>query len=375
MKNMKKYFSLSLLRVYIAQRFNRLILGWPVGGIPKSVIGDIPEVSELSRYTTYLSIERTVDPAHSVDFGFPLDYPSHFPHRHAYKSKNTYAVKGAIVYVKSGCVVLQNTREILLESVGSLNRLIGWGGILPEIIDTPRPKTHVDNPVVVFPDTGYYHWLLEVLPNLLHTIQIAEKDAKIIIPASPRGYQGQALKEILGENYERTVIELRTAVTADKVIFTSFEGSSGFVRQKDIEALHRTFSTTMVRDAPGRKLYVSRKKSAKRKISNEEDVEAALRSKGFLIVYAEELDFLEQIKRFSSAQMVVGVHGAGLANIVWCSMGTPILEIFPFDFTHSCFATLAATNQLRYDWTCCAPESGTWGRADIDHILTKIRKF
>ena len=39
------------------------------------------------------------------------------------------------------------------------------------------------------------------------------------------------------------------------------------------------------------------------------------------------MSFKEQIEIFSNAMMVIGLHGSGFANIVWCPLNCKIIEI------------------------------------------------
>lgn len=39
----------------------------------------------------------------------------------------------------------------------------------------------------------------------------------------------------------------------------------------------------------------------------------------------------EQVALYTRARIVVGVHGAGFANILWAPSGTDIVEIIPID--------------------------------------------
>ena len=43
------------------------------------------------------------------------------------------------------------------------------------------------------------------------------------------------------------------------------------------------------------------------------------------------VDVSTQIQVFSRADVVVGVHGAGLANALWCRTGTHLCEIVPIN--------------------------------------------
>jgi capsular polysaccharide biosynthesis protein len=77
------------------------------------------------------------------------------------------------------------------------------------------------------------------------------------------------------------------------------------------------------------RIFLTRSKKRLRFIENADEVEAALRNYGFRIVDADTLSLEEQIKLFSSASFLVGIHGAGLTNMVYREGNCSVLEIFP----------------------------------------------
>ena len=66
-----------------------------------------------------------------------------------------------------------------------------------------------------------------------------------------------------------------------------------------------------------RKLFISRADAAGRKPINEEHVQQALRARGFEVVTLSGRSARDQIDLFASASHVVGVHGAGLTNVLF----------------------------------------------------------
>ena len=60
-----------------------------------------------------------------------------------------------------------------------------------------------------------------------------------------------------------------------------------------------------------------------------------IKIKNFQIIDTENMEINDQIKIFSSAEIVISSTGSALANIVFCKEGTKILEIRPkynFDY-------------------------------------------
>jgi capsular polysaccharide biosynthesis protein len=82
---------------------------------------------------------------------------------------------------------------------------------------------------------------------------------------------------------------------------------------------------------PTRKLYISRSRAMIRKLSNESQIIELLKKYEFEVVYLENMSLMEQINLFSSAKVVLSVHGAGLTNILFCDKRVNVIELFPKD--------------------------------------------
>ena len=76
---------------------------------------------------------------------------------------------------------------------------------------------------------------------------------------------------------------------------------------------------------PRRKFYIPR--TNKRVVQNETELVNLL--DGFEVFDPGRHSFEEQIEAFSEAEAVVGVHGAGLTNILFAPEGCRVLELFP----------------------------------------------
>jgi len=116
----------------------------------------------------------------------------------------------------------------------------------------------------------------------------------------------------------------------------------------------------------------SRSNTRKRRVENEPELEERLQSNGFRIVHCENISFRDQVGIFSGAKFIVGLHGAGLSNMVWADPPCKVLEIFPHGFFNDCYARLALTLSFEYEYVECAPGSG---RIPIDIVTGKIKQI
>lgn len=97
------------------------------------------------------------------------------------------------------------------------------------------------------------------------------------------------------------------------------------------------------------KIFINRKESSGRTISNFKDLEKTLIENNFLILYLEEMSISKQIEFFSNADFIIGIHGAGLANIIFSHKNNPeIIEIAPSDFTPTHYYWLSQSLGFNY---------------------------
>ena len=78
----------------------------------------------------------------------------------------------------------------------------------------------------------------------------------------------------------------------------------------------------------GRKLYVSRQATDRRRVSNDDLVAAMLTSQGYETVCPEALSVRQQIELFASATHVVGASGAALTNMIFAAPGASIVAFY-----------------------------------------------
>jgi hypothetical protein len=96
-----------------------------------------------------------------------------------------------------------------------------------------------------------------------------------------------------------------------------------------------------------RKVFISRSQSARRRFVNEESLYERLKKEGFERYCLDHLSVDDQIQLFSNAEIIIGPHGAGLANLIFCKPGTTIIEILQA-LEDNFFCCLSQTLELPY---------------------------
>jgi capsular polysaccharide biosynthesis protein len=78
------------------------------------------------------------------------------------------------------------------------------------------------------------------------------------------------------------------------------------------------------------RLYIKRGSTGVRRVVNELEVEEKLRGMGFVCLDLKDLTLMEQARLFLNAKVIVGAHGAGFANLLYChGPKTVVFEIYP----------------------------------------------
>jgi capsular polysaccharide biosynthesis protein len=124
-----------------------------------------------------------------------------------------------------------------------------------------------------------------------------------------------------------------------------------------------------------RKLYIHR--TGTRKIINEKEIVEVVKSFGFEIFQPEKRP--DSMLDFCNASAVIGGHGAGLADSVFCRKNTPVLELIPSDHVFQYYDTLADSSQLDYGYllskSATEKPTGVWGTSYADfHVDPEILK-
>ena len=79
----------------------------------------------------------------------------------------------------------------------------------------------------------------------------------------------------------------------------------------------------------GKKIFLTRNKKRMRHIVNSAEIEALFIHYGFEIVDSDLLQMEQQVEIFANAKVIVGIHGAGLTNLMLRNGECLVLEIFP----------------------------------------------
>jgi len=213
----------------------------------------------------------------------------------------------------------------------------------------------------------YWHWLFDILPRLMMLEDMGKKTEEVYIQKR-HSFQRETLK-LMGTFSNKRIIDCDQVpiISASRVVVPCHQISSGREFPKWVcQMLRERFLPQIADDQTftARRIYVSRETARFRRVLNEDEIIDLLKQYGFITVRLEDLAFTEQVKFFRDAEIVVGPSGSGLANLVFSSMGTKVIELFPTSTADANFRLSRAMNLDYYFLTDPGSRSGTSGYDD-----------
>jgi capsular polysaccharide biosynthesis protein len=201
---------------------------------------------------------------------------------------------------------------------------------------------------------NFAHWLLEDLPRLRAYNYYSDAtggDVKLLLKRDPPAWMTDTLR-CMGFQYTDWIEWDQQSARVKNLVVPrmSYIHSTG----SQFAPASRRWVGETIRNGCGvetsehpKRVFISRQKSDRRKITNFDEVMDELKPLGFRPYNLEDLTIEEEISLFSQADMIVGVHGAGLATTIYAEDIT-LLELFPHDVSATTYFILA--NEMGFDY-------------------------
>ena len=234
---------------------------------------------------------------------------------------------------------------------------------------TPRKLRNLDGSVLSLLTGGagnenYFHWLSDVLPRIAlcnRTVNLSEIDY-FLLPDDIKKFQSETLDCLKIPKHKRLSSKKFRHIKAKKLIVTDHPVVTSVRGIKDTHKipgwiilwLRNVFlsKNIAINKKHKNKIYIDRSETTNnfqptRFISNEDEIKKYLLKNNFILAKLHEMKFSEQIDLFYNAECIIGLHGAGLANLVFCKPGTRVIELINTS-TSSHFEIIAKKNNLNY---------------------------
>ena len=181
---------------------------------------------------------------------------------------------------------------------------------------------------------NYYHWLVEGLLclDVLSGALGLDSNLKIALPKTMEIHAVIDHRETLrsfGVNYDTVEIESKL-IRVQEAVWVD-EGIVEFLPPQYLKQFQQRMSAfyQAAPKPPGRRRLLVARRGPTRTIQNIAQVQNFLAEYGFETVYLEGLTMADQITLFQGAEFIIGPHGAGLSNLLFCAPGTKVIEFMP----------------------------------------------
>ncbi len=229
-------------------------------------------------------------------------------------------------------------------------------------------------PLVSRLDPNYFHWLVHWCGQV-EALEAYERQTGVRPTVLVRGGGGGYLRaglELLGVDPARTV-DWHAADgprPVDRLVVCSRPGNEVDSSPASLRWLRDRFlSAAAASPAAARRLYVPRKRGGWRSVVNEDELVARLTRDGFEVVRPDGMSLADQVRLFAEAAVVVGLHGAGLTNVLFAPRGR-LVELRG-TYGGGEYRSMASGLAVPYAAVPCEPV-GQDVRADPDAVLRAV---
>jgi len=223
-----------------------------------------------------------------------------------------------------------------------------------------RSVLKVSGPCLFITDqhsNGFFHWCADVLPRLalLESAGLRAQDLTLVVPSM--AVFSYLQPSLLPFAFKAVVLGTPFQwISCSSLTVLGPPAPTGNYRPQLLLSVTQVITSSYVKDFleqeksyPEKKIYISRSQARRRTITNESEVLPVLQAAGYEIVHLETLSFPDQVRLLSQAHRVLGLHGAGLTNMLWMPQGSLVIEIrFPQDADNNCYFSMASALGHRY---------------------------
>lgn len=235
-------------------------------------------------------------------------------------------------YINVGVAAVITSENKLVSEISTRNaELIISSSDLPSIYNIEGTAALLS---IKWGKNNYFHWMFDIVARICLLLLSNFKIDKFVINQCQKQFQRETI-ESLGISQDQIIeSEIYPYIEAERLLVPSFSYSDGkYLRipKWGCDFLRNSFLPEQVKETKyhqTERIYISRKEASRRQVVNEQEVVSFLDTFDFENVTLESISVAKQAALLASAKVVIAAHGAGLTNLVFCSSGTKVIELF-----------------------------------------------
>jgi Glycosyltransferase 61 len=218
---------------------------------------------------------------------------------------------------------------------------------------------------------NYFHWFCRCLPKAI-LLATSDPDVPLLLPFGTklRHFQRESLARC-GLLDRIRYVQSRRAVVGELALVDGMNVLNPHMLLRTRDAMLKPDRRV---DPLGR-VFISRATAQWRRMPNEAEVANCLSEYDFELVDFSEMSLDQQIAMMQSTAVLVGLHGAGLTNMLFASPGLHVVEITDPDFPNADYYMLASALGHAYwhlEGIACGASAP--GYHDVSAPLDELRR-
>lgn len=224
---------------------------------------------------------------------------------------------------------------------------------------------------------GYFHWFADVLQKYY---LLNEKNVKIILPIKYSNFnfivESAKLLDI-----QLLFVDEKEIIKCKNLIIVPTLFKSGNYYESVVRKMQLKFFNKIKRERPPltkncKILYLSREKTQRRKVVNEEEILNLLEYHNGRTAILEDLQWREQLELFSNCEILISPHGAGLTNMFFLPNKAQVIEFRHVESTiQNMYFSLASALRIKYYYIICKSEKSDTHLANITVPIKKLEEL
>ncbi|NEO93913.1 MAG: glycosyltransferase family 61 protein [Moorea sp. SIO3G5] len=221
-------------------------------------------------------------------------------------------------------------------------------------------------------DNNYFHFYNDILPKLglIQELELFQEHPIIVSKKLFNTNYFQEAISLAGLKNRKWIIQDNQYIHVDNIIVIRAHELTHKGLIRNLKLLN------FKHDNPqkNRKIFLTRPKGAFRNLANRKTIVKIAKSLDFEIIDCSQLPFVEQIRIFSQARVIVGEHGAAFANIIY-RYGYPldIIELFPPKHLSTCYFVISQALGYRHHILRSCSESNQNYKIDSIEFTNKLK--
>lgn len=339
---------------------------------------DDDELDELCERIWYFETEDEITYSDHPDDGLPTEFS---PYLSGFHPKQPFIGEISPCYLLGPAAAGFSTDgRLILETVGGdFDNLVSrysniFGNRSPRDVfakfEMESPRFDYDSYSHVFPlvpsyDRYYYHWItiyLTRLRMLEKYEQLTGHTPVVLIESDPPSFVKETLG-LLGYGPERLIEWQGGKQQVDNLLVSTHRIQNGVIglfqhSLEDYHWLRRRIRSSIIDSsniAEGRRIYISRQEAATgRRVVNHDEFMEELASYGIEPFVLESMPIERQLEIIVGSDLIIGPHGAGLANMIFANE-PDVIELLPESHMKPSFYMLS--DIMGFDYRCIVCES------------------